>query len=84
MRTLPTSELTFTARGPDRYSVSSSEELSLLYRVVDLRLEDIEETLFAYLLSSLWSLEYRASIVAESASPGRHDRRSGQSFLSGV
>ena len=70
---------TFASRGTNGYSIASLEKARLGDRIVHLSLKHVEEAFLAYLLPRLWPLEDSPSIVAESTSARRHDRRSGAS-----
>ena len=58
---------TFATRSTYCDSISWLEKLGLNNRVVDFRFEDVEETFFADLLTSLGAFEDRAGLSAESA-----------------
>jgi hypothetical protein len=58
---------TFTTRSTYRDPISGLEKLGLGDRVVDFRLEDVEEALLADLLAGFGTFEDRTGFGAESA-----------------
>lgn len=62
---------TFTARSSNSNTVTSFKKFSIGDSIMDFRLEDVEEALFAYLLTCLGSFQDCTGIIAQNAIP-RH------------